>query len=479
MSDENREPKEESVSSDIELETEKMMDKVLKTSTIDTVTGDDREKSQTTASQIDITFQRLQNRILDLLGTIEDSLREIEPGISDRVSGIMENVTKQLNSAGLGVFANRAINLVREEVEGGFAVEDILSLVYQNIEKSRLDVEDIMTKVGRGAVKNVGHSATTLQARLIQMHAHINEMEKKLEASRAELHKWRGRVTELEERIRQGEEHVESFNEEIRKLQDEIAKLNQELGVRDKLISSMKGNLSQTQSQVEQQKEIIANMGSMESITIDLDAKMLELSQLKGQITQYIEMIEQKDSEIESAKNDMESAKKQKADIEDVLAKATDEMATLRGAKQSYDVELSELKTHLNELKARWDALYSIAEDEPAFKAYFLVADKTQWFQLSHLSSALGIPTVLLKRQMQKFIDAGLLEIDNDKIRARSLSDLAREAEGREAQMIEDARAELGEGAADEDGLSKSRNLISQDSKHPNSRNDDCEQDDS
>ncbi|MHA1137370.1 MAG: hypothetical protein ACTSSE_12875, partial [Candidatus Thorarchaeota archaeon] len=112
------------------------------------------------------------------------------------------------------------------------------------------------------------------------------------------------------------------------------------------------------------------------------------------------------------------------------------------------------------ELKTRWDSLYTIAEDTPEFKAYFLVADKTQWFQLSHLSSALGIPTVLLKRQMQKFIDAGLIEMENDQIRARSLSDLAKEAEGKEAQMIEDAKAEMGDEEVDPDKPFDPKDLV-------------------
>ena len=73
-------------------------------------------------------------------------------------------------------------------------------------------------------------------------------------------------------------------------------------------------------------------------------------------------------------------------------------------------------------MQTRWDALYQIAEDEPAFKAYFIIAGKTNWFPLPHLSSALGIPTILLKRNLQKFIDAGLIEIEDDKIRPRTLS---------------------------------------------------------
>ena len=96
--------------------------------------------------------------------------------------------------------------------------------------------------------------------------------------------------------------------------------------------------------------------------------------------------------------------------------------------------------------------LYQVAEDEPAFKAYFVVADKTHWFPLTHLSSALGIPTVRLKRQLQKFIDAGLLEIDADRIRPLNLSDVAKAAASSEEQLIEEAKAELEEmGTSTED----------------------------
>ena len=64
------------------------------------------------------------------------------------------------------------------------------------------------------------------------------------------------------------------------------------------------------------------------------------------------------------------------------------------------------------------------------------------WFQLPHLSSALGIPTVLLKRNLQKFVDVGLLEIEDDKVRPRSLSDIVEEVKVTDEQMLETARAE-------------------------------------
>jgi DNA repair exonuclease SbcCD ATPase subunit len=449
MSEDERDIIEEPETSDIESETAKLIAEALQKETSLSKSQGDSEPEKTAVTQIDVTFHRLQSRIIDLLGSIEDALKSTEPSISERAAEIMDRVAKQLASAGLGVFANRAIKLANDEIRRGFAAEDVLAPVYESIEKGRQSVEDIMTKVGHGAARNVGQSQGNLQTRLIQMYANMSELDKRLEATRAELVKWRSRATELEERMRQREELMGTSSEELIKLHKQIADLGNELEARDSVISSLRGELGQAQSQIEQQKQLIANIDSLEQVAADFDAKTLELSEAKGQLVANQSRFEQKEMEICSLKEMIEKVQTEKVKIEEVLTSSADEMASLRGAKQGYDAEIGVLKTQVTELKARWDALYTIAEDEPAFKAYFLVADKTQWFQLSHLSSALGIPSVLLKRQMQKFIDAGLLEMEGDKIRARSLSDLAREAEDIEAKMIEDAKAEMGDESID------------------------------
>ena len=119
-----------------------------------------------------------------------------------------------------------------------------------------------------------------------------------------------------------------------------------------------------------------------------------------------------------------------------------DELASLKGSERDVEAEFAEMSSEIDELKSRWETLYRVAEDDSTFKAYFLIADKTQWFQLAHLSSALGIPTVLLKHNLQKFVDAGLLELEDDKVRPRSLSDLVDDVKATKEQMLEDARAE-------------------------------------
>jgi len=432
--------------SDLELKTARLMEEAIAKGQGSSKTIDaDSETEQKTVVQIDVTFQRLQTRILDLLGSIEDAIKSTEPSITERVTEIMESVSTQLGSAGLGVFATRAIKLVHSEIKGGFAVEDLLSPVYERLNESRASVEDIMTKAGRGAVRNVGQSAGNLQTRLVQMYANLNELDKRLEAARAELRKWRSRSNELEERLRQRDDLMGSSSEEMAKLYKQIADLSKDLEERDLVISNLKGEIGQAQSQIEQQKEILTSMDSMKKVSIDYEDKVMELSHLSGQLAQVQERLEQRESEIISLNEEIAKLKAEKTEFEEVLAGSANEMAALRGAKLEYDTQVKDFKMQIVELKTRWDSLYTIAEDTPEFKAYFLIADKTQWFQLSHLSSALGIPTVLLKRQMQKFIDAGLIEMKNNQIRARSLSDLAKEAEGKEAQMIEDAKAETGD----------------------------------
>jgi chromosome segregation ATPase len=458
MSEEERQYPDDTESPDIESETTRLMEEAMSKGVHSEST--DPPDEQKTAVQINVTFQRLQGRILDLLGSIEDTLKAIEPEISERVTAISDAVAKRLSGAGLGVFATSAIKHANQEIQQGFAVEDLLNPVYESLEESRASVQDIMTKAGRGAVRNVGTSASGLQARLVQMYANLNEMDKRLESARAEVRKWRGKANELEERLRQREEVMGTSSEELTTLQQQIASLGTDLEERDNTISSLKGELGQVQSQLEQQAQLISNMDSVEKVAADFDSKVIELSEVKGQLAQTQERFAQKETENETLKDEIANLKEKISEFEDVLAGSADEMASLRGAKQVYDSEIGDLKTQIIELKTRWDSLYQIAEDTPEFKAYFLIADKTQWFQLSHLSSALGIPTVLLKRQMQKFIDAGLIEMENDQVRARSLSDLAKEAEGKEAKMLEEAKAEVGDEEIDPDKPFDPKDLV-------------------
>lgn len=431
-------------SSDMELETKRLMDEAMSKDASDSSKVPSTEATETTVT-LDVTFQRLQVRMDELFSTIENASKSIEPGLATKVEDVLSSIAKQLATAGLGMFGTVATKIVKDELESSFSIEGLLSPVFDAVENSRATVADVLEKNVKGAVRNVGQSISDLQAKLLQMYVRLSEMDKQLEATRGEVRKWRGRSNEQEELLKQREDLMATSSEELLRMQSSIKELTDKLQESDSTISILKGELSQAQSQAAQQIELMKALDSAEQLTSDYDAKILELSQVQGQLTQQSEQLGQKESEVTTLRSEIEMLKQEKVSAESQVSSMVDELASLKGSERDFEAELVEMSNKVDELKARWDTLYKVAEDDPTFKAYFLVADKTQWFPLSHLSSALGIPIVLLKRNLQKFVDAGLLEIEDDKVRPRSLSELADDVTKSEEEMLEDAQAKSNE----------------------------------
>ncbi len=155
---------------------------------------------------------------------------------------------------------------------------------------------------------------------------------------------------------------------------------------------------------------------------------------------------------MQSLKQEVNDLKSKKSELDVRIKALAEEVALLKGEKDAHTAERDSLAAQIAELKARWDMLYQVAESEPAFRAYFVVADKTHWFPLRHLSSALGIPTSRLKTELQGFIDAGLIEIENDRVRPKNLTDVAKKVAGLTEEAVEAAQAELDE-SEDADSL--------------------------
>lgn len=410
-----------------------------------------------TALKIDDSFHRMQVIINELLTAVGTAISTIEPRIKAKRQATVSSISKQLSNAGLGVFGTRAVKIVGDELESNFSFEGLFSSVFAAIEKTRVTMEQIMVNMRKVAAHNVGTSTTSLQAKLLQMHAKLTEAENQLESARMTARKWQAKSMEIEERLRQREDVLATTSVEMLQMHTSLKELNSQLSERDSAISSLRGELIQAQSHAKQQVELMHSLDSTEELTAKYDAKILELSKVQGQLTQQTELMAKKEDELTSLRERFDMLQQQKAETESQLRTASDELASLKGSERHAATEIAQMLGEVDELKARWETLYRVAEDDPTFKAYFLIADKTQWFQLPHLSSALGIPTVLLKRNLQKFVDAGLLEIDGDRVRPRSLSDIVNESKKSEEQMLQSAREEVerDDGAAPDVGFAE------------------------
>jgi chromosome segregation ATPase len=441
MSDREKSEKKGADLSDMESETRRLMKEAMSKISPDG-TSESIDAVEETTGKIDDSFQRMQTIIDELLSAIGKAINSIEPSLKAKRIEVISSISEQLATAGLGMFGTRAVKITEDELESNFSVEGLFSSVLEAIERTRITVAEVMVNMRKVAAHNVGQSTSGLQKSLLQMYAKLTEAEKQLETTRAEVRKWRGKSNEIEERLRQREDVMATSSEEMLRMHSSIKELNTQLEERDMTISSLKGELSQARSHAEQQVELMAALDSAEQLATKYDEKILELSRVQGQLAELTENLSQRETEISILKSEIEKLQEDKVSADSQVRSMVDELASLKGSERDVAAEIDEMSREVDELKARWETLYRVAEDDSTFKAYFLIADKTQWFEISHLSSALGTPTVQLKRNLQKFVDVGLLEIDGDKVRPRSLSELASNVKESEVQMLEDARAE-------------------------------------
>lgn len=379
----------------------------------------------------------------DLLSTVEDSLRSTQDGLDGQVNNVIEDLSSKLKAAGLGVFTTKAVSIVKEEVQSGLSSKAVLSAVFDTIGEVRDEVGDIVTKASRGAVRSVGETTVNLRSRLVRLHARLSEKEQDLEAALANIGQLRSRVAELKVMLSSKTEAMAGSQQEVSRLKQVVSNLEEALETRDASISTLKGELQQANSQIDEQRNLLAKLDSAEELVTDYEEKTREVSVLKGRLAEANETISQRDSTIDILREEVGRLSNSTEQMSAKIGEFEENLAILRGEREAAKTEVEQLTAQITELEARWDTLYQVAEEEPGFKAYFVVADKKHWFELSHLSSALGVPVVLLKRQLQKFIDAGLLEIDGERIRPRNLSEVAQEAAGVDENLLEDAKASL------------------------------------
>ena len=462
LSDHEDGEKDESEEMEIEEETRRLMEQAMSEDF-----GPDAKKSQEitkesssehmspTAVLIDETFQRIQGRMEDLLSSIEDSLKNIENEINDQVEAAIQKLNKRLQTAGFGVFANRAVKIIEDELGKELAAESLMSKIYDSIIEARDQVSDIFVKACRGAVRSVARSTSELQSRIVKMYASISELEQMFENQCAETKRWRGQVIELEELVKMRDESLSRSESDVIRLQELVNETQLKLEAKGEQLSVLKGELKKAELQIKQQKEFIDKLDKAEELVTDYELKLVELSEVSGKLTKIEETLSQRESTIHELKEEVGLLKGSNMDLESKYSEISKDLSAKKIIEDDLTSEIESLRTQLDELKVRWDTLYNIAEDEPAFKAYFLIADKEYtWLPLSHISKALGIPTALLKRNLQKFLDVGLIEMESEKIRARKISSIDKRIASNEESDETETEAEIAESEPKSEGIS-------------------------
>jgi chromosome segregation ATPase len=245
-----------------------------------------------------------------------------------------------------------------------------LNPIYIAIQQIKSRVDDILSKIHREALSIITTRTSDLQGRIVQMHASLSEMEQELESTRVESNRWRTRSKELDEIIRRSVESMEIQQSEAQHQQELIDELRDEITSKGEAISVLRGEVSQTQAHIEQLQIIIGKLDQADEIVSDYEETVMEISKLQGSLTEQQELVAQRNTTIDRLKKEISRLKNEGNQLEKKLDDLRRESSMAIGIQDSLESDVSRLNNQLAKLRARWDTLYRVAEDEPAFKAY-------------------------------------------------------------------------------------------------------------
>lgn len=371
----------------------------------------------------DDTLRQVHRKFVEILSSIEESVNESYSAIDKKVDQVISTLTKELQAIGLGVFATRAASTVKVRLREDLKPSEQLELISKRLSDARERLDSMVLTTSSGLTLQIFQTAAQQQDRLVQLYARANELDKQLENSVADGKIWQSRVSELEEVLRLKDSALDQASNNIEDLRTMVSELRANLDDKSAEIADLKGMVGQAQIRMNEQQGLLSRLGTTEEIVQQYESRVEELASIRGHIMVLEDKLAQRDAAIALLKKETAEHEEKEKVLESELERMQYEAAEWMGQRDAQSAEAQKLQARIKEMENRWDALYQIAEDEPAFKAYFIIAGKTNWFPLQHLSSALGIPTILMKRQLQKFIDAGLVEIDEDRIRPKTLSE--------------------------------------------------------
>jgi hypothetical protein len=96
--------------------------------------------------------------------------------------------------------------------------------------------------------------------------------------------------------------------------------------------------------------------------------------------------------------------------------------AKARAASADLQEKIKVLSMQLSAREEELNRLYNLTESDPKYQAYHVLRDLSpNWVDMSHVGHSLGMPTVRVKRLLEEFEAAGLVEIDGEKARTLQL----------------------------------------------------------
>ncbi len=259
--------------------------------------------------------------------------------------------------------------------------------------------------------------------------AQIKDKELELEHTKGLLVQAQKELELTQNRINPTQIKVEAAIETIGKLKEEIAQKNSEIMVKNETIKTLSNKYTEAETI---SKSLLQRVEELEG-----GVSKKEFEELKIQHSEERKVIKSEIAKMESKLLD------QKLEYDEKLAEAKDmaeryndlveKVNELTEKNNEANEEIKRLHKKMGDLKefkennisriSYLDNLRPIMEEDPIFRAFFII-EEVGHISLEDLRAAVGSPTVVVKKDVQRLQNTGLIEMDEaGKITVKSFED--------------------------------------------------------
>lgn len=259
--------------------------------------------------------------------------------------------------------------------------------------------------------------------------AQINEKELELEHTKGLLAQAQKELEMTQNRMNPTQIKVEAALETIGKLKEEIAQKNAEIMVKNETVRTLANKYSESEVI---SKSLLQRVEESEGGVSKKEFKELKIkhSEERKAIKSEIAKMESKllDQKLEYDEK-LSEAKDMSERHNDLVGKVNE----LTDKNNEANEEIKRLQKEMEDLRlfkenniskiTYFDKLKPLMEEDPLFRAFFITKEVGH-ISLEDLKAAVGSPTVIVKKDVQKLQDTGLVEIDDaGKFRVKTFED--------------------------------------------------------
>jgi len=233
--------------------------------------------------------------------------------------------------------------------------------------------------------------------------AQISDLLEQVEEINAKKNSFEKEITTLTEQLDQANTDNVKFQEEITKHKETIKDKTKQLDIMETELAASKENIDNLNHTLKKQEK---------TAKAREEQLMAQLESMSDQIVKLRGVIKKRDGELITLQKDILTKKEQAVGAQEEVDKLRTVGIVQREAVQDTTV----LRRRVNDLEVELEQLRRALEKDPKYRIYLLVRETGQR-TLEELSKVLGVGVFEARRRVQELVRAGLLDLQNDKVK--------------------------------------------------------------